>query len=309
MKNSQRVVLDTNILVSALLFERSVPGLCLISVLERPAPAVSRAVLEVPPRDDEIDPVFLVGFPRSGTTLLEQLLDAHPSLASFDEQPFMQRVLLRSGEGGVAYPDSLAVLDPERRDRLRAGYFRDVDQVLRGRGECRAVDKNPLNLSRLPLIDALFPRAHVLLAIRHPCDVVLSCYMQSFRAPAFAVTFETIDSTARMYDQVMQHYLRSSECVRAPVHVIRYEDLVADVRGEGIRMFEFLGLVWDDALLAFTERAAAKGAISTPSYSQVVQPVNARAIGRWEKYREHFGQASLDLLAPWVKHFGYTPID
>jgi tetratricopeptide (TPR) repeat protein len=277
----------------------------LLAALDRPVPAIPRQVREGA-ADGRHDPLFVVGFPRSGTTLLEQLLDAHPALASFDEQPFLQRLVTRLQGMPDGYPGALATLSPERRHELRGRYFADVDRQRPDLGGRRPVDKNPLYLIRLPLVAALFPDAQAVLAIRHPCDVVLSCWMQNFRAPAFAVTFETLASTARMYDRVFRTYFSFRDAIGVPTHVLRYEDLVADVAGEGRRLFAFLGLDWRDELLGFTERAKARGVISTPSYSQVVQPVNRRAVGRWQTFRPWFDDEVLEALRPWIERFDYS---
>lgn len=277
----------------------------LLAALDRPVPAIPGQVREGA-ADGRHDPLFVVGFPRSGTTLLEQLLDAHPALASFDEQPFLQRLVTRLQGMPDGYPGALATLSPERRQELRGRYFADVDRQRPDLGGRRPVDKNPLYLIRLPLVAALFPDAQAVLAIRHPCDVVLSCWMQNFRAPAFAVTFETLASTARMYDRVFRTYFSFRDAIGVPTHVLRYEDLVADVAGEGRRLFAFLGLDWRDELLGFTERAKARGVISTPSYSQVVQPVNRRAVGRWQTFRPWFDDEVLEVLRPWIERFDYS---
>lgn len=276
----------------------------LLAALDRPLPpfgSKSHAGTD----DGRRDPLFVVGFPRSGTTLLEQLLDAHPGLASFDEQPFLQRLVTRLKESPAGYPEALAMMSPELRHDLRQRYFADVDRQRPDLGDRRPVDKNPLYLVRLPLVAALFPDAHAVLAIRHPCDVVLSCWMQNFRAPAFAITFESLTSTARMYDRVFRAYFAFRDAIGVPTHLLRYEDLVDDLAGEGRRLFAFLGLDWNDGLLGFTERARDRGVISTPSYAQVVQPVNRRAIGRWRAWRPWFDDDALALLAPWVERFGY----
>ena len=170
----------------------------------------------------------------------------------------------------------------------------------------RIVDKNPLNMVRLPTLQNLFPKAQVILAIRHPCDVVLSCYMQHFRAPAFALTFETIESTAQMYDKVFSHWYQSADQLKLPVLEWKYEDLVADTEGRARKLFEFLNLPWQDELLAFTERAKSKGAIKTPSYTQVVEQVNARSVGRWQAYEKYFTPAVMKYLEPWLERFGYS---
>lgn len=278
----------------------------LLAVLDAPVPEIASPLEVDAIAGEPADPVFLVGFPRSGTTLLEQLLDAHPGLASFDEQPFLQRLVSRLNESRrPGYPEALAGLPEGAARALRRHYHGDVARVLPALGSRRAVDKNPLNLVRLPLVASLFPRAQVLLALRHPCDVVLSCYMQNFRSPAFAITFETLASTARMYARVMAHFHEWRERLPLPLHVVRYEDLVADVAGVGRSLFGFLGLPWSDDLVAFTEHARRRGAISTPSYAQVVKPVNQRAVGRWQRYRPWFEGEALDALAPWIERFGY----
>ncbi|GMU42903.1 MAG: hypothetical protein AMXMBFR25_08890 [Lysobacterales bacterium] len=279
----------------------------LLAVLDAPVPEIISPLAADHVADEPQDPVFLVGFPRSGTTLLEQLLDAHTGLASFDEQPFLQRLVTRIGQSHQpGYPEALARLSSQQARDLRRHYHADLARVLPTLGARRAVDKNPLNLVRLPLVATLFPRAQVLLALRHPCDVVLSCYMQNFRSPAFSISFETLASTARMYARVFAHYHQWSQRLPLPLHIVRYEDLVADVAGTGRTLFAFLGLAWSADLAAFTERARHKGAISTPSYAQVVRPVDPRAVGRWRRYRDWFEGAPMDALRPWIERLGYT---
>lgn len=272
------------------------------AVLEQPVPPWNPAVHVA---DAHADPVFVVGFPRSGTTLLEQLLDAHPALVSFDEQPFLQHVVRRLDAEGADIGMAIGALTPEQAKAARAAYFSEVAGVVADAGQRRAVDKNPLNMVRLPLLQNLFPRSRVILAVRHPCDVVLSCFMQNFRAPAFALTFETLESTARMYDRVFAHWTAAAEQLQLPVLTWKYEDLVADTEGRARALFDFLQLPWHDDLLAFTERAKDKGAIKTPSYQQVVEPVNARSIGRWQAYQQHFTPEVMAHLAPWITRFGY----
>jgi len=269
-------------------------------------PAIQAPSWLARPQDGHRDPVFVVGFPRSGTTLLEQLLDAHEALASFDEQPFVQRLVKHLHERDDSLQRALDGLGDDGIGELRARYFDDVASVVPALGARRPVDKNPLNLVRLSVLAPFFPDARVILAVRHPCDVVLSCYMQNFRAPSFAVAFETLESCADMYDRVFAHWWQSRDGFALPVHVLRYEDLVADTEAESRRLFDFLQLEWDPSLLQFTERARRKGVISTPSYAQVIEPVNRKAVGRWEKYRGHFSARALASLAPWIERFGYS---
>lgn len=272
------------------------------AVLEQPVPPWNPAVHVT---DVHADPVFVVGFPRSGTTLLEQLLDAHPELVSFDEQPFLQHLVRRLGADGDDVCEAINALSSARTAAERTAYFAEVAGVAPGAENQRAVDKNPLNMVRLPLLQNFFPRSRIILAVRHPCDVVLSCYMQNFRAPAFALTFETLESTAQMYDRVFTHWYTAAGQLQLPVLTWKYEDLVADTEGRAHDLFDFLQLPWQDSLLAFTERAKDKGAIKTPSYTQVVEPVNARAVGRWQAYEAYFTPAVMAHLAPWIARFGY----
>lgn len=276
----------------------------LLATLDKTVPIF--APLTSKPADGRIDPLFVVGFPRSGTTLLEQMLDAHPALASFDEQPFVQRLITRLGKIGPGYPAVLPEIDETLRASLREQYFADVDRKRPDLNGRRPVDKNPLYLTRLPLVSALFPEAKAILTLRHPCDVVLSCYMQNFRAPAFAICFETLASTARMYARVFTLYFSFAERLRTPVHCLRYEDLVADVEAETRRLFAALELPWDDAVLQHTAHAKQRGVISTPSYTQVVEPVSTRAVGRWQAWARHFEGEVLDTLMPWIERFGYA---
>jgi Tfp pilus assembly protein PilF len=272
------------------------------AVLDQPVPPWSVASQGI---DAHADPVFVVGFPRSGTTLLEQLLDAHPSLVSFDEQPFLQHIVRRLTAGGEDIFQRLQTLTPEQWQQQRAAYFAEVKAVAPSSDSKRAVDKNPLNMVRLPLLQNFFPNSQVILAIRHPCDVVFSCYMQHFRAPAFALTFETLESTAQMYDKVFSHWMRSAEHLQLPVLAWKYEDLVVDTEGRARALFDFLKLPWQEDLLAFTERAKHKGAIKTPSYTQVIEQVNSRSIGRWQAYQAYFTPAVMQHLNPWLERFAY----
>lgn len=149
----------------------------LLSVHDAPVPHLLRSRAIAQP-GDPIDPVLLVGFPRSGTTLLEQLLNAHTAPASFDEQPFRLRLVSRIGERHAPYPEALANPNEDDCRAPRSHFFADVRRVLPNFGALHAVDRNPLNLVRLPLVATLFPQAQVLLALRHPCDVVLSGCMR-----------------------------------------------------------------------------------------------------------------------------------
>lgn len=251
-------------------------------------------------------PIFIVGFPRSGTTLLEQMLDAHPALCSMDERAFLQDLIDHMAAAwNLRYPDDLAALSAAQCDELRALYWHLVDTTGRRVPGARLVDKNPLNLLRLPLIARLFPQAPIVLALRHPCDVLLSCYVQNFRSPAFALVCASLDSLARGYSNAMRFWLRHAQMLQPHVLTLRYEDLLDDFALQADRLATFLGL--DDAapMRRFDEHARAKRFISTPSYAQVVQPLNRKAVGRWHAYAPWFAPV-LPRLQPWIETWGYA---
>jgi hypothetical protein len=261
-----------------------------------------------------VTPVFLIGFPRSGTTLLDQVLNAHPALATLEEKPAVDAVkrALEARPQGYppqgyppeGYPDVLASLGPEDIAALRQVYFAEVARHFPDAPNGIVVDKMPLNIIDAGLIWRLFPEARVILALRHPCDVVLSGFMQAFRPNEAMVRFATLEGTAALYAEVMALWRRYAEILPLPVMATRYEDLVADFTGETRRILDFLGLPWDDAVLTYRERAKAR-AIATPSYHQVVQPIYARSVNRWRNYAEEMAPV-LPLLRPFAEAFGYS---
>lgn len=255
------------------------------------------------------DPVFLVGFPRSGTTLLEQMLDRHPALQVLDERPALERTIdaLHALPGWPAgnLDLGLARLDDGQCDQLRARYRDEVARHVRGTG--RLVDKYPLYLTRVAHIQRLFPAADWLLLLRHPCDCVLSCHFQAFGLNGGALAFASLESTARTYAAVMGYWEEQRVLAKPRVHVLRYEDLVADPGATLARLMASIRLEVSSDQLAFPAAVAARvRRINTPSYAQVAEAVHARAVGRWRRYRAHFSAATLAHLAPFVERYGYS---
>jgi tetratricopeptide (TPR) repeat protein len=251
-----------------------------------------------------IVPVFLIGFPRSGTTLLDQVLNAHPALVTLEEKPALDAVKRALEERPEGYPDALAILSADEIAALRDIYFAEVARYLPEGPAAIVIDKMPLNAIDAGLIFRLFPEAKIILALRHPCDVVLSGFMQAFRPNAAMVRFATLADTAALYAEVMALWQRYAGILPLSVLATRYEDLVADFPAETRRILGFLGLPWDDAVLSYRERAKTR-AIATPSYHQVVQPIYARSVGRWRNYAEEMAPV-LPLLRPFADAFGYS---
>lgn len=254
--------------------------------------------------DASQSPVFVVGFPRSGTTLLEQMLDAHPRLQSMDERPFLNLLAGQLHAVGIEIPEDLAKLTQRDCDELRKGYVLMGCRKIARRWDARLVDKNPLNMLWLPMLHRLFPHAKIILAVRHPCDVIWSCYLQNFRAAPLASACRSLAHLARSYVAAMQFWLHHVEVFHPDVFVSRYEDLVADTPARMQGIAEFLGLADADKMMSFAERAREKGFIKTPSYTQVIEPVNARSVSHWLQYRPYFDEV-LAIVQPMLAHWGY----
>ena len=246
-------------------------------------------------------PVFFVGFPRSGTTLLEEMLRAHPSLATTEERSPLVRA--KDAIAG-AYPDALGDLGEGEAEAARASYWDEaratLGAALAGR---RLVDKLPLNIVDLGLVARLFARAPIIVALRDPRDVVLSCFMQQFRPNDAMASFYTLEGAARLYAAVMDLWLHYREVLDLRYLEYRYEDLVAAPEETARAVIAFMGEAWSDEVLDY-RRAAAERYVATPSRQAVAEPLTDRAIGRWRAYREHLAPV-LPVLEPYVRAFGY----
>jgi tetratricopeptide (TPR) repeat protein len=255
----------------------------------------------------EDSPVFIVAFPRSGTTLLELVLDAHPALQSMDEQPFIQDALDDIRALSIDYPRKLASLSRSALAELRANYWRRVSSKIELRPGARLVDKNPLNILRLPVIRRLFPHSPILFAVRHPCDVILSCYMQHFRAPEFALLCNSAPSIARGYRLTVDFWFNQSAILQPKTLEVRYETLVANFEPEVRAIMQFLELPWDERVLRPGDRAKEKGYISTPSYSQVIRPVTTQSVNRWHHYAEQLASV-IPIVQPQLDRWNYAAV-
>lgn len=255
--------------------------------------------------DHRHSPVFVLGFPRSGTTLLEQMLDAHPDFQSMDERSYIHDLIEGMQLVGQHYPADLAELTQQDADQLRGAYRRLVHQAVPGLGERRLVDKNPLNMLCLPMIMRLFPQARIILCLRHPCDVLLSCSMQPFRSPAFMVLCSSLQRLARGYAQAFEQWRHDAEVFAPNVLEWRYESVVGAFDQQVARLGRFLETTDASPMTRFAEHARGKRFISTPSYAQVTRGIQRGAIGRWQHYREQF-EPVLPLLQPWIERLGYA---
>jgi len=246
--------------------------------------------------------VFLMGFPRSGTTLLEQVLAGHPEVRALEEAPTLAEAYAEflTAPAGL---QRLSRLTPAEAQVWRARYWAEVAAHGIDPAGRLFLDKAPAGTLTLPLVAKLFPRAKVLFALRDPRDVVLSCLRHNFQINAMTYAFTRPDTAAACYAACMA----MAEVYRAvlPLGLMeaRYEALVEDFEGELARLCGFLGLAVAPAMADIGRTARAR-TVRTPSADQVRAGLNDRGLGRWRAYAGEMAPL-IPVLAPWVERFGY----
>ena len=231
-------------------------------------------------------PVFVVGMPRSGTTLVEQIIAGHPQVHGAGElnkiHDLAREIDTRYGPT-KAYPEAVTEIDPETSRALSAEYETHL-RTYADPGAVRISDKMPFNFMHLGLIALLFPNARVIHCMRHPLDVGLSIYFQQFRhSHQYADNLANIGRFYRLYERLMKHW---GQVLSLKGHHLRYEDLVTDPERETRALIEFLGLPWDDRCLVFHRN---EHPVQTASAWQVRRPVYSHAVGRWRNYEKYLG--------------------
>jgi len=227
-------------------------------------------------------PVFIVGLPRSGTTLVEQILSAHPLLHGAGELPDLARLAARdrAAPGDAPWQAALAL---DRRQSLPAAHAY-LEALRRGAPDSalRISDKSPLNFFHLAFAALLFPNARVIHCTRDIRDTALSIWMENFNPDQqWSTDFDDLAFFAGQYRRLMAHW---REVLPLPILEVAYEETVADVESQARRLTDFLGVPWDDRCLDFH---ASGRAVQTPSRWQVRQPIYTRSVGRWRRYAEH----------------------
>jgi hypothetical protein len=264
--------------------------------LNVPAPAISKKL------------ALLGGHPRSGTTLLEQILGAHPSITAFDESDaFVVEIGDRLFPADPFPPLTAAALDtlsPVRQAELKGRYFKSLFREVDGETAAEVlIDKNPTATGSLQSWLRIFPDSKVIIALRDPRDVVISCFFQNLALTPMNVNFLGLDRVVQQYADLMDVWLRIRELGGFDWIETRYEDIVAGAETEGRRVTEFLGLTWHPAQANCHEAARARFVFS-PTYNEVAKPVHNRAVGRWKHYA-----AALEPFHPkfsgYLTAFGY----
>jgi len=257
-----------------------------------------------PPRipADPLEHVFLLGFPRSGTTLLEVILDGHPQVESLEEYELLTDGVRRFMREPVNF-EPLARADEKELNALRVAYWENVRRAGTYVAGKVFIDKNPLNTLKLPLIARMFPRAKILFARRDPRDVVMSCFRRRFTMNPSMYALLTLEGAAAFYDAVMRFAEQVRPLLGLPWRIVRYETLVADVEQESRAICEFLNLQKVVGMEDFATRIAQRER-ATPSAAQLARGLSSSAINSWRHYGEAL-EPILPVLNPWVQRFGY----
>ncbi len=248
------------------------------STVQQMGPAPAQALqAHKPPR-----PVFIVGMPRSGTTLLEQMLSAHPQVHTAGEQAIVDEATLGAL---MPYPQSCREGGDARLAPIRQAYTQMLRAHANAKPSSRVIlDKYPMNFLHLGLIRQLFPEAVLIHSYRHPADTCLSIYFQDFRSGnLYANNLQDLAGTYRSYCELMQHWHRM---LPGQIFDCEYEALVANPETVIREVLAHCGLGFDPACLAHTSNP---GMVDTLSRWQVRQPIYTRAVGRWRHYEEFIG--------------------
>ena len=255
--------------------------------------------------ENGIEPVFLLGFPRSGTTLLDTILRSHPEIDVVEEKPIIQTIenIITSQ---YKYPlNEISKLNDQQLKNLRERYLENLMSYSTKRKEAKVIiDKFPFNTICLPLINLLFPNAKIIFTHRNPYDTVLSCFQQAFEPNNAMANFQSIDSTAKIYDLTMNMWVDYKDKLDIKYVMSKYEDLIEDFDTNILKVLNFLNLEWNKNIKNYRDTALKREKINTPSSSQVIQPLYKTSIEKW-KYYEKFFKDSHNYLDKWRKYFNY----
>ncbi len=225
-------------------------------------------------------PVFVVGMPRSGTTLVEQISASHPAVHGAGEMAKLGILLQAAGyadSSGAPARKPVQTLTSEEARSIAADYLGFVEGL--SPASARFVDKMPHNFQHIGMIALLFPNARIVHCTRDPIDNCVSCFFNTFnKRHAYNTDLHTLGLYYREYHRLMQHW---HALLPGRIHECNYEAMIADQEGESRRLIEFLGLPWDDACLRFHETDRS---VTTPSRWQVRQPIYQTSVKRWKKY-------------------------
>lgn len=265
-----------------------------------------RAALQNPsPLEDRHDNYFIMtGFPRSGTTLLENALNAHPLVATCEETSS----LIGSFTPAFSAPMER---DPDRKKGMvrlayhQNLYYQNLDRYVKKPDAKAIIDKTPIVSANIKYMEKIFPNKRYIFSIRHPYDVVLSNYKQVYSQNGAMTAFNDMHDACVLYNKVMSDWFEVFPGETNRVCYIKYDDLVNDFKPQMQRALEFLGVEWTDEVMNFVEHSQTR-AVRTPSYQNVRKGLTIGVQTSWQNFDFLFDDKCRQLLDPWVKRFGYS---
>jgi len=249
-------------------------------------------------------PIFLVGFPRSGTTLLDTIIRTNNTSEVIEEKPILRNFLQKIEKKMGKDLNKLSDLNENDIYEMQNFYLNERKVFQKNKRAETVIDKMPLNIAHVGEIVRFFPNAKFILALRNPYDSVLSCFIQQFTLNPAMKNFLTIESSALLYDLVMKLWKIYVSKLSINYHVIKYEDTVQDFENTTKSLFKFLDLEWTNEIKNFHLTARKRLDISTPSHDQVISPLYTRSLSRWKNYEKQF-EGVKKILNTWVEEFKY----
>ncbi len=250
-------------------------------------------------------PIFLIGFPRSGTTLLDTILRSHPEIDVLEEKPLINSVEQIIKTKYNYSLDELDKLNEKEIEFLRKHYL----QILKNNSDKDKnakilIDKFPFQTVSLPLINLLFPNSKIIFTHRNPYDTVLSCFQQSFEPNNAMSNFRSIESASEIYNLTMNMWSDYKTKLNIKFLTSKYEDLIENFDNQILKILNFLDVSWNESIKNYRDTAYKRVKINTPSSSQVVQPLYKTSIEKWRNYEKYF-KNSHKYLDKWIKYFDY----
>ena len=242
---------------------------------------------------------FLVGFPRSGTTLLNSVLNIHTRVGVFEENNALEKVYNKIGK---PLPTQTINFSKKERFELQDMYFRYLDNETDNSGKI-LIDKMPLNLSLTFFAECIFDSPKFILSIRDPRSCCFSCFTQLFEPNHYMLYMQSHDTIQKLYISMLEIFYLSTKTFQSDTLEIRYEDLILKTSDTVSSILSFLNLEEEDDFKNFYKRPFIRSDVRTPSYSQIRKPISSDFIDTWRKFP--LDKALYDKLEYWIKKFGY----
>jgi len=240
---------------------------------------------------------FLIGFPRSGTTLLDTILRSHSKTLVLEEKPYLLNV--RHGFYKNHKLSDILQINETEKIKMQEQYFNSFNY----KSDKLIIDKYPLNLIELGFIKTLFPNSKIILAIRHPLDCIISGVLTAFKMNDGMVNFENIQTTSFFYNECFELLFKYFNYYEINYHEVRYENVITNFEDEINKLLNFLNLKFEESIYNFHKTAMQRQKINTPSYDQVVQPIYSSSINRYKNFDE-IKNIKIDIKY-WINQFSY----